>query len=258
MNSSDVPAKFGYIWGNSASPSYIQDVPETYSGTPGSASLQYGWNSETFLDPSTGGTAPLGEYENGIWRQATANLRWIQAGGIFTFDAAFAAKIGGYPKGAILASATYSTFWKSIIENNTTNPDTGTLLMPATGWSVLQPGTYPWSQITGAPSFVLSTAFTGGNQSLAPNGFQKLPGGLILQWGSYTAPASDIAYTISLPTAFPNNHFASFASVRTSGTVAGSYSAYAVPASLSTVTLTGDVSSGSATNIPLSFWSIGN
>lgn len=206
MNSSQVPAKFGVVWGSSASPSFIQAVPDAYSGTAGSASLALGWGPETFQDPSTGGTAPLGEYENGIWNQATANLQWIQAGGIFTFDAGFSAKIGGYPKGAIVASATYSTFWKSIIENNTTDPDTGTLLIPATGWSVLQPGTYPWSQITGAPNFVISTAFTGGNQSLAVNGYQKIPGGLIEQWCEVTSGPSTIV-TISYPFTFPTTCF---------------------------------------------------
>jgi hypothetical protein len=259
MQSSEVPVKFPIAFASAANPAYIQAVPQTYnSAIPGSFGLDLGSPPETFLDPASGGIAPLGEYFNGLMNQTTACLRWIQAGGVFKRDAAFQTAIGGYPLGAILKAASYSAFWVSTAENNMVNPDTGTLTAPATGWSVLQPGTYPWSQITGAPNFTLESEFTGGNHSLAPAGFQKLPGGLIFQWGSYTAAASDTAYTISLPTTFPNTHFAAFASVKTSGNISGSWSAYAIPASLSTVTLTGDVSSGSATNIPISFFCIGN
>jgi len=32
-------------------------------------------------------------------------------------------------------------------------------------------------------SYLLSSNFTGTNQSLTSNGYQKLPGGLIFQWG---------------------------------------------------------------------------
>lgn len=206
MNSSQVPAKFKIVWGSSASPSYIQAVPDAYSGTPGSASMALGWGPETFQDPSIGGTAPLGEYENGIWNQATANLQWIQAGGIFTYDAALSTAIGGYPKGAILASGTYSTFWKSTAENNTVNPDTGTLTAPAAGWSVLQPGTYPWSQITSPPAFTLESEFIGsGKQLLATNGYQCLPGGVMEQWCD--TPLSSVANqvsTLTYTTPFPS------------------------------------------------------
>ena len=51
--------------------------------------------------------------------------------------------------------------------------------------------------------FGLNSAFQGGNQALTTSGFQKLPGGLILQWGStVVATASDVV--TSLPIAFPN------------------------------------------------------
>lgn len=44
--------------------------------------------------------------------------------------------------------------------------------------------------------------FTGANQSLGTNGYQKLPGGLILQWGYNAGNAA--GFTVSFPTAFPN------------------------------------------------------
>ncbi|WP_155976268.1 phage tail protein [Novispirillum itersonii] len=52
------------------------------------------------------------------------------------------------------------------------------------------------------------SAFTGINQSLTTNGWQKLPGGLILQWvtGSAmtAAPSSGAVATLTLPITFPN------------------------------------------------------
>jgi len=69
-----------------------------------------------------------------------------------------------------------------------------------------QSGDYSVDQVTGA---VALTAFTGGNQSLGgSSGFQKLPGGLIVQWG--TAPASTTGsgstnvVSAVFPTTFPN------------------------------------------------------
>ncbi|CAG0967098.1 hypothetical protein MTYP_01053 [Methylophilaceae bacterium] len=52
----------------------------------------------------------------------------------------------------------------------------------------------------------LNTAFQGANQSLADNGYQKLPGGLIIQWGRVqTTPAS--GGTALFPITFPNAVF---------------------------------------------------
>jgi hypothetical protein len=53
---------------------------------------------------------------------------------------------------------------------------------------------------------VYTTNFTGANQSKSANGFQQLPGGLILQWGTFTAPGStsSITFPIPFPTACVN------------------------------------------------------
>lgn len=47
----------------------------------------------------------------------------------------------------------------------------------------------------------LKGALQGSNQSLVANGYQKLPGGLIVQWGTTAATGSDT--TITFPLAFP-------------------------------------------------------
>lgn len=57
---------------------------------------------------------------------------------------------------------------------------------------------------------VLDADFTGANQSIATSGYQKLPGGLILQWGetasiAYATPTL-ITYPIAFPTAVLTGH----------------------------------------------------
>lgn len=52
----------------------------------------------------------------------------------------------------------------------------------------------------------LATAFQGTNQNLSANGYQKIPGGLIVQWGSLTTSASS-ASTVTFPLPFPTNCF---------------------------------------------------
>lgn len=59
------------------------------------------------------------------------------------------------------------------------------------------------SQLTNINALTTSN-FTGSNQSLSANGYQKLPGGLIMQWGSTTLAASGSA-NITFPTAFPSS-----------------------------------------------------
>jgi hypothetical protein len=46
----------------------------------------------------------------------------------------------------------------------------------------------------------LAEAFSGANQSLATSGYQKLPGGVIIQWGRFTGSAS-ITFPVAFPTA---------------------------------------------------------
>ncbi len=54
---------------------------------------------------------------------------------------------------------------------------------------------------------VYTTNFTGGNQSLGTSGYQKLPGGLIMQWGNTGALSGGQNLTVTYPIAFPNAVF---------------------------------------------------
>lgn len=54
---------------------------------------------------------------------------------------------------------------------------------------------------------VYTTNFSGTNQSLTSNGYQRLPGGLIMQWGTSSNIAQDSSGNVSFPTAFSNACF---------------------------------------------------
>lgn len=59
------------------------------------------------------------------------------------------------------------------------------------------------TQAQGDARYAQLSQFAGSNQALAANGYQKLPGGLIMQWGSVTWSASaDVTWTY--PIAFPS------------------------------------------------------
>lgn len=67
----------------------------------------------------------------------------------------------------------------------------------------------------------LAEAFKGANQSLSASGYQKLPGGIILQWGGATTSAGQ--GTWNYPIAFPNAVFRVFASQDAAQFGAGMY-----------------------------------
>ena len=67
--------------------------------------------------------------------------------------------------------------------------------------------------VTGSAGSVTGTTGAG-NQLLATNGFQKLPGGLLLQWGATTSSGTTANNaTATFPTAFPTSVLTVFATV---------------------------------------------
>lgn len=130
MQSTQVPAKFPVPFANSGSRNTIP-VFSQVGITPGAASLTDGFPPLTMTPPSGGGVAPFGQDFNGILFQTTQNLQWFNAGGPVKYDASFAASVGGYPRGAILANATApGSVWICTVDNNASNPDAG-----GVGWS---------------------------------------------------------------------------------------------------------------------------
>lgn len=125
MQASQIPAKFPVAWAAGANASYIRSIPtpSQQSVTPGAASFEDGFPPVCFQQVGSGGIPPAGQDFNGILNAITAWLQWQNAGGAVSYDATFATAIGGYPKGAILAAATFPNFWFNTVDGNTSNPD---------------------------------------------------------------------------------------------------------------------------------------
>lgn len=135
MQSTDIPSRFPIPFANGAGPGFIRDIPTAASMTPGAASLTAGFPEVCFQPIGAGGIPPAGEDFNGLLFRVSGWARWQAAGGPVTFNAGFAAAIGGYPLGAFLQSAvTPGLFFVSTAENNVTNPDAG-----GAGWASLIP-----------------------------------------------------------------------------------------------------------------------
>ena len=138
MLASSIPVKFPIPFGNNAGSSYIHQVPTAsqIGITPGAASLTDGFVPLNFQNEATGGVPPFGNDFNGILNQITAWSRWQNAAGPVAYDGTFSTAIGGYPKGAFLTTAAGGGWWLSLVDNNTSNPDTG-----GANWQLIQTGT---------------------------------------------------------------------------------------------------------------------
>lgn len=90
----------------------------------GAASLTDGFPPLNFDPVSAGGVPPFGQDMNGILYDVSAAARWQAAGGSATYDATFAAAIGGYPYGAVLISTvTPGVQWVALVDNLMNDPD---------------------------------------------------------------------------------------------------------------------------------------
>lgn len=150
MQDSNIPTKFPIPFANAAGGGFVRPIPQAsqIGIHDGWASLTDGFVPLNFQAVSAGGVPPFGQDVNGILFQITSWLRWYGAGGPITYDAAYSTAIGGYPRGAIVGSATaFGAQWISTAENNTTNPDTG-----GAGWAQVNSGAGQYAVDTGTPN----------------------------------------------------------------------------------------------------------
>src|ERR1700737_4301684 len=156
MFASNIPAKFPIAWASGAGAGFINPIPTAsqIATVPGAASLTDGLPPLNFQPVASGGIPPRGKDFNGLFNQITAWNQWQAAGGSITFDAAFAAAINGYPRGAVLMSAVVlGNMWMSTVDNNMTDPDSNS----AANW-ISPPGL--WG--TGALGYTVFTALPTG------------------------------------------------------------------------------------------------
>lgn len=124
MNNSGLPLKITTAFASSdSSKSTIPETSTSGSLAEGTASMDVGFPPLTRIPPSSGGIPPHGEDMNGILYNVTNKLQAYDAGAKYPFDSTFAAKISGYPNGAIVASSDLSGVWLSITDGNLNNPE---------------------------------------------------------------------------------------------------------------------------------------
>ncbi len=87
------------------------------------ATLNDGFPLITMTPQDAGGIAPNGQDMNGALYAISSNMVHRQKGLRIQFDPTYAAKIGGYDQGCILASNDYTRDYISLIPNNLTDPN---------------------------------------------------------------------------------------------------------------------------------------
>lgn len=142
MQLTDIPDKLPLPFAAAAGPSYIRSIPTAsqIGITPGAASLTDGFPPLNFNPVASGGIPPFGQDMNGILNWVSAWAQWVSAGSPVSFDSTFATAIGGYPRGALLNSLSSVGFWSSLVDDNTTNPDTGGANWQAVAFGTTYPG----------------------------------------------------------------------------------------------------------------------
>lgn len=173
MNNSAMPSRLTVVFSASGDKNTIPVNSTSETLADGLASMDSGFPPLTRIPLSAGGKPPRGQDFNGIFSDIYTRLQWNQSGGCYPFDAAFSAAIGGYPKGAILINSSRDGYWQSIVDNNTTNPDSGGL-----GWissssgrllnvqTFVESGTY--TPTPGTRTFIVEMVGGGGGSDASP------------------------------------------------------------------------------------------
>lgn len=195
MKRSDSPSKQPKPFGINGQREDI--LPTTPSGD-NTASYESGFPPITMILKSAGGLPPKGQDMNQILYELSALCRWASAGALNTFDSTFSSGIGGYPKGSLLFSDDGLKTFINTVDDNATNPNSG-----GAGWqdlfNFLGLASAAKVSVGDGPNNVPDMSFFA--NSLTGNGYQKLPGGYILQWMDVSASATASAYNI--PIAWP-------------------------------------------------------
>ena len=140
MKASDLPAKITLPFASGAPTANRATIPQAsqISTNPGVASFTDGFPPVTMEPVASGGIPPRGQDFNGLLYEMTGWERWTAAAGPNHYDSAFSSAVGGYPQGAVLQSASNpQVSFTSLVDDNTSNPDTG-----GAGWAVSSAALY--------------------------------------------------------------------------------------------------------------------
>lgn len=146
-------------------------IPPAANPATGRAGFDQGFSAINMTAKEAGGIPPFGQDFNGIFYEVTNILRYMQAGGQPTFDAALATAIGGYPKGAMVLGSDGLTLWQSKVGSNSTDPNTdpsdwGTFDIGLKEDLALPSGA---GLVGGLPVFVTATKYAGGASTASVN-----------------------------------------------------------------------------------------
>lgn len=113
---------------NAADPTSITlpiPVPSQIGITDGAASFNDGFPPLTMEPIIAGGVPPFGQDMNGILYTITSHLAALNGGQLYDYSATWSTATGGYDLGAVLTMADDTGLWFNLVNNNTSNPDTG-------------------------------------------------------------------------------------------------------------------------------------
>lgn len=100
-------------------------IPPAANPATGRAGFDQGFSAINMTAKEAGGIPPFGQDFNGIFYEVTNILRYMQAGGKPTYDAALAAAIDGYPSGAVLIGDDGVSVFQNAVAGNETDPNSG-------------------------------------------------------------------------------------------------------------------------------------
>lgn len=168
--------------------------------SPSSVKIQTGWTAEV----------PPFQWENWSQNRQDQAIAHVLQHGVSAWDS-----VTEYILGKSYVQGSDGFIYKALTTNTNINPVTDV----ASNWIKLSLTPDQMTQVATASQaramtsdtvFIsplqLSNAFTGINQLIGATGFQKLPGGLILQWGSVSVATSGTTFSWAMP--FPNANLA--------------------------------------------------
>ncbi|EAA8389535.1 tail fiber protein [Salmonella enterica] len=123
MKLNDKPRQLAVPFASAGDKNNIPDKATQQTKESGNAAYDSGFPPVTMTPISAGGIPPHGKDFNGLMHDITAAIRYVQAGGLYTYNADFAGAIGGYAKDAILAGVSTTAVWLNTIDDNLTDPE---------------------------------------------------------------------------------------------------------------------------------------
>ena len=140
------------------------------------------------------------------------NVQAIGASTVLTLSANGSERLRIGTSGQIgIAGANYGTSGQALVSNGSdAAPSWQTISSGLTAASTAEAQAYASDSVALTP-LKMKQAMQGSNQSLAASGYQRLPGGLIIQWGKAVGVANGTSVGVTFPLAFPGLCAAAFA-----------------------------------------------